>query len=1224
MKFHNIFRRSFSMLLCLCMVLSMGFMPSAADAPATRAASAFESSKNINNGGDNDPKTYTIDIDAIVNGSVTQQVSSEPLDVSIVFDRSDSMSFPADPDTVKTFTSYSQVKSFLNTLKPDQLWDGYYRASNIAHTGGVFYQDKAVTAEKYISWEPIRYNKSNSTWETFVTEGAGGINGIEGPHGIVRSKDSRYAPYYGSWVSLESAFNTFKSRQSYVTATTGFKFSIAIPGLTKAQIALEEFIRGLDKTADNLPANQYHTVSVVSFGGSVFVNNYTNALDGRSWTYKDSFSGQKFAHKVSITKQTLAGSRGTTAQKNGVNGLINDIIRNPYTQGPTYTNLAFEYLASNANYLPAAKTGRNRVVILLTDGTPTDSMLFLKDYADGAIKAALGMKNGGVSVYTLGYMKGISASGSYQTHADTNSEARKAQNFLHLMSSNYPKASSMTSSGSKTGKDYFMADTGDGTNLLGHFKSILEKISTVYVSPLPGAKDSVSIYDEITREFVIDTDKKVKVYIQKYNGNGSFAATKEYIGEHALSATKDATFNGANGAYKLYWDCDIDKSDPAQPKVDLNISSIRLNWLDAKYAALRETAVTNAGSSYPSYTKGYKIGIELPIEVDDKNTIGGNNILTNTAVSGLYKSTTDDTTNQPDFTKNVIKYPSPNVNVEADFSALVYDYFMDLETMVANLNAGVDSTFAQAIFAAMLQDPSTLLSYLNNNKNDYVNLSITLEDLYALLANAGADAFTATGAASGASFDYTLDQILDALVKLTYTSNKTDSIGVAPFQNVSTTMHPNYYGPKYVVVDFDETVKTPLNKEGGLSPALQSGVTNGKIEGSNICYNFRANYASGAKSYLEKNYTTVKYQVTAPNGTKPASGTAGVKTVKRNFYVIPANVMTYDDTFLSYINGGWETVGTYTDSEQSHDNAVIHGYDALYNSTYSKDYYHNALKAVTVSSAKSTAQATFNFTGTGFDIFAQTSPNSGTLVVEVSNDSAFKNVTKTYLVDTYLKDATLNQIPVVRLDGLTYGTWYVRITAFYDKVFDHNYTRSMRGAVPTEEKLREMLGIAADADFTFVPSASGYDHQDTRAIANAKNGQYNVYIDGIRVYNTLGTGLNAVATYAYAQAGEGVANILNINDALVDASNANTWADSAVSGINGVLYTAASNSTSTETAVTDGIILGLEGALYTKQDGSKFYVFKDAACTQNIKYNGKNVYYRKQTLTSPITESMRV
>jgi len=1223
MKMNQVFTRALSLLLCLCMVLSMGVTAFAAQGTATKAAgSAFESTKTLTNGGDSDPETYTIDIDALVNGEASEQHEGTPLDVAIVFDRSDSMSQPANVENVRTITSQTDLANYLKTLdttKPT----GYYRASILSNTGARYYSDTSWGDDRYMCWEPMRYK--DGQWEVFETceatkykDKEGYVR--EGAHGIVyESAEAGMSGYYGYWKSMSSAYTEFLARRkanSAVSATMPFR--IAVPRLSMAQDAIATFINNLNANADTLPAGQNHTVSITSFGGSVFKDGYALKdgfpLSKNGYVFYDTkwVGIEEYQSKCSYKSVVLTGSDATSAQKTELNNLFN-ALNSPYVFNVTRTDLATAEM-QDTNYLPAKQDGRQRIVILLTDGCPTAGMAFQTTVADPALASANKLKADGVKIYALSYMEGLNPAEGYNEEYNSGTDDQKGQNFLQLYSSNYPEATSMTAIGTNAGNDCFLADDGTGEELIEHLASILEKITTKFETPLPGEKDSVSIYDEITREFQIDVDKKVKVYVQEYLGNGSFGA-KRYIGEHSLTTAKDSVITASNGVYKIFWDCEIDKDDPNQPDVDLDISSIRLNWLDAKNGALREMDVPGLGC-YPDYTKGYKIGLELPIEVNRNNTLGGNNIPTNTSESGLYLSTIDDTTNQPDPEKEKIEYPVPNANVEAKFETEVYDYFMDLETLVNNQNADLNSDFAQEIFAAMLEDAADLLEeYLENNKNDYVDLSITLEDLYALIAEAKSDLFTATGAQSGASFDFSLDQVLEVLATLGYTSDEIDSIGVAPFEGYTQTLNPNYYGPKYVVVDFDETVKTPLDKEGGLNPVLKSGVKNGKIEGSNICYDFRGTYGSGNKTFLEKDYTTVAYQVTAINAPKAQNGN---KTVARNFYVFPANVMTYDDTLLKFVNGAWETVGTYAEGEQSHDNSVVHGFDALYNDTYSKNYYHDALKAVTVSRTNGTAQATFTFVGTGFDIFAQTSKDAGTMAVEVCTDSAFKNDSKTFIVDTYLKDAALNQIPVVRVDGLEYGTWYVRITAFYDSIFDHNYISQWRNVAITEETIRDRYDIPADADFTFVPSESGYDRPATR-IAGAKDGQYNIYIDGIRVYNTLGTTLEAIEEYAYKEAGEGVANIVNVNDALVDATNANAWANTSLENetANGVLYVAAGNTTSDQNAQTDGIILGMNGAMYVKQDGSKFYVYKDAALTENVKYQGNNVYYRKQTLTSP-------
>ena len=1206
MKMNQIFRRTLSLLLCLCMVLSMGVTAFAEGGIAAQAeGSAFQSTKTLTNGGDSDPETYTIDIDAIVNGEATEEHEGTPLDVAIIFDRSDSMSFPANEEEVQTFTTEAAMKAYLKTLdktKPE----GYYRASILSNTGARYYSDTTLGDKRYMSWEAMRYDEATGEWMVFEVCEATNVlvDGLpaEFPHGIVIQSSHVLSGYYGYWKTMSEAYKEFYIRKKANTSLQGdLHFQIAIPRLSRAQEALATFINNLNENANTLKNGQKHSVSITCFGGTVFKDGYNS--DG--FIFHDKVNGEEYPSQVSYPSIALAGSDATAAEAESLDYLLNTVLSNHYVYGTTHTEWATAEM-SDVKYLPAKQEGRERVIILLTDGCPTGGMPFQNAVANPALASANQLKADGVRIYALSFMNGVSpAEGLVKEYSTSGTDNQKAQNFLHLYSSNYSGATSMTNFGTQVGNDCFLADDGTGADLMGHLYSILEKITTKFETPLPGEKDSVSIYDEITREFMLDADKNVKVYIQKYLGNGSFGA-KQYIGEHSLTTSKDSVITASNGAYKIFWDCEIDKDDPSQPDVDLDISSIRLNWLDAKNGALREMDVPGMGC-YPDYAKGYKIGLELPIVVNRDNTLGGNNIPTNTDESGLYLSTTDDTTNQPDPDNVKIEYPVPNANVEAKFETEVYDYFMDLSDYVANQNAGVTSNFAKAIFAAMLEDPAALLEYLENNKNDYVNLGISLEDLYALIANAGSDAFTANGAQSGATFDFTLDQILSALATLTYTSNEVDSIGVAPFRSVTQTLAPNYYGPKYVVVDFDETVKTPLDKESGLSPKVTG--TNGAIDGTSICYNFRNNYASGNKSYLEKDYTTVKYQVTAINAPKAQKGN---KIVDRNFYVIPANVMTYDDTFLTYDNNGWETIGTYTEGEQSHDNSVIHGYDPLYNGTYSATYYHNALKAVTVSKTKGVAQATFTINGTGFDIFAQTSKDSGTMAVEVSADASFSKDYKTFIVDTYLADATLNQIPVVRIDDLPYGTWYVRITAFYDAIFDHNYgTR----AVITEEALRQRYGIADDADFTFIGSESGYEQSATRAINAAKKGQYNIYIDGIRVYNTINNvTANAIANYGYSQAGEGVANILNINDALVDATNANAWSGNTASG---VLYTSAGAFSVQQGDTSTGIILGMEGALYTKQSGSKFYVYKDAALTVNVQYKGANVYYRTTTVTSP-------
>ena len=335
MKTNQIFRRALSFLLCLCMVLSMGVTAFAAQGTATKAAgSAFESTKTLTNGGDSDPETYTIDIDALVNGEASEQHEGTPLDVAIIFDRSDSMSQPANVEDVRTITSQTDLANYLKTLdttKPT----GYYRASILSNTGARYYSDKSWGDDRYMCWEPMRYK--DGQWEVFETCEAtkykdkdGFVR--EGAHGIVyESAEAGMSGYYGYWKSMSSAYTEFLARRkanSAVSATMPFR--IAVPRLSMAQDAIAAFINNLNANADTLPAGQNHTVSITSFGGSVFKDGYALKdgfpLGKNGYVFYDTkwVGKEEYQSKCSYKSVVLTGSDATSAQKTELNNLFNE------------------------------------------------------------------------------------------------------------------------------------------------------------------------------------------------------------------------------------------------------------------------------------------------------------------------------------------------------------------------------------------------------------------------------------------------------------------------------------------------------------------------------------------------------------------------------------------------------------------------------------------------------------------------------------------------------------------------------------------------------------------------------------------------------------------------------------------------------------------------------------------------------------------------------------
>lgn len=191
--------------------------------------------------------------------------------------------------------------------------------------------------------------------------------------------------------------------------------------------------------------------------------------------------------------------------------------------------------------------------------------------------------------------------------------------------------------------------------------------------------------------------------------------------------------------------------------------------------------------------------------------------------------------------------------------------------------------------------------------------------------------------------------------------------------------------------------------------------------------------------------------------------------------VIPAANIYYEDSFVKTSDssaadgtyGVWTPVGTTDSKTQAEDRPGtasvladannLYGYDAAYaNFTL---FSLGSAKKVTVNAATGTPTtaptASFTFTGTGFDIISLTDNQSGTIVVTVRNTAT--NETKNYSVNNYFGytysdgDETwtptdsanpnaLYQVPVIKVEDLTYDTYDVTIKVAYLKSLDQHST----------------------------------------------------------------------------------------------------------------------------------------------------------------------------------------
>ena len=226
--------------------------------------------------------------------------------------------------------------------------------------------------------------------------------------------------------------------------------------------------------------------------------------------------------------------------------------------------------------------------------------------------------------------------------------------------------------------------------------------------------------------------------------------------------------------------------------------------------------------------------------------------------------------------------------------------------------------------------------------------------------------------------------------------------------------------------------------------------------------------------------------------------------------IIPATSVYYEDSFATFTNadgtnvvnkdqktnGFWTTVGEQDTTKQQvfeqlkSENNSVYGYDPAYANcrTFSMGSATKVTVDANTSKLSQMPAATFTFKGTGFDVISLTSNTSGTVMYTVTNSKGEK--VEVGPCDTYYSDAAgvttdsakaLYQIPVIKVSGLDYDTYTVKIEVGYGEFFDHT-----------------------------------------------GNDSYSFWLDAIRVYDPMGKDKDV-----YAQDGEGYPQYIKLHDALV-------------------------------------------------------------------------------------------
>ena len=367
--------------------------------------------------------------------------------------------------------------------------------------------------------------------------------------------------------------------------------------------------------------------------------------------------------------------------------------------GLTRTDLGVE-MAENVLKACKNNTGRNKVVIVFTDGVPghynVDDVTkvetpYRDEVANPAIAAAHTVKTTyGATVYTVGIFEGANASSpaplpnfDKTDNGDWTYDA--ANRFMHLLSSNYPNAADMDTPGNvnpNLGSESYYLSAGDSDAL----NSIFQQISQQIEQGGAGTKldTNTVIKDIIAPEFerLNGAASDITLETYKYNGGNSWEKNSGAMGAAATVTGDTVSVTGFN---------------------------FSKNWCGM---------VKDASGTETVREGGNKLVISFKVKPKD-GFLGGNNVYTNTSAD-VYESAS---ANDP-----VLTFNRPQVNVpikDVTVTAKDKNVYLLNGLTAEQLRSGATAKVGNV---ALNLAPDAVNYGLEGWQNAYVDISVVITD----------------------------------------------------------------------------------------------------------------------------------------------------------------------------------------------------------------------------------------------------------------------------------------------------------------------------------------------------------------------------------------------------------------------------------------------------------------------------------------------------------------
>lgn len=424
-------------------------------------------------------------------------------------------------------------------------------------------------------------------------------------------------------------------------------------------------------TADNID----HRIAVVGYADTDWDYGYNTGV----------FIGStlnRYENNVAGVYSTALQDMSTTNGKSNVAASLNALQASGATR--TDYGLIMAKGILDANPVPTGEM-RNRVVIVFTDGSPTDYNGFQKNVANSAISTANAIKAGGTTVYSIGIFSGADASSAGTEPSgnlsNSSSQLTAACNwFMQQVSSN---------NGTPRYPSYYLS-AGDAASLNSIFQQISNNITTGGSSTTLGSETVVK--DIISPYFTLPAGT---------TASGIRIDTYDCTGKDGNTYTWSSTSGGSGGASaKVNGD-----------QVSVTGFNFSENWCGTETDAQGNTTV-----------RGKKLVISFDVQ-PKPGFFGGNGVVTNTS-AGIYENgsaqtpvmTFEQPTVDVPLAEPEVTVPDANVYLGAYYSQTVPEDAVKLGATVKI--GGYDIDFSKA------DDPDHPYG-LEPWQVEYVNISIS-------------------------------------------------------------------------------------------------------------------------------------------------------------------------------------------------------------------------------------------------------------------------------------------------------------------------------------------------------------------------------------------------------------------------------------------------------------------------------------------------------------------